>query len=104
MIKDSIIRLKIPDTTKEIMAIKTEAVIEFLNNFVNGSIELIQDESLRESVLDAVNAHPDYLRGYNAAATLLRDTFVQFIDKVNAVHAIADVTPGAISRIDPNSL
>ena len=102
LIKDAFIKIKLPND-KSLLTIKSTAVLALLQNMVSGSVEMIEKDELRNSIIEE-GFHPDYLDGFHAAAKIMYDTFVKLIDTAEVDYAIGDITPGSISRVNPETL
>ena len=102
LIKDAFIKIKISDD-KYLLTLKSSAVLDVLQNMLNGAVEMRDTDELRNAIIEE-GFHPDYLDGFHASAKMMYDTFVKLIDTAEVNYAIGEITPGAITRVDSESL
>ena len=102
LIKDAFIKIKISDD-KYLLTLKSSAVLDVLQNMLNGAVEMRDTDELRNAIIGE-GFHPDYLDGFHASAKIMYDTFVKLIDTAQVNYAIGEITPGVITRVDSESL
>jgi hypothetical protein len=102
IMKNACVKLKISDD-KYILAIKTDYVLEFLNRSVKDMEEMTESPTVMEEAIKQ-GLSIEFIAGMQAAAKLIHENFIAVVDKVNSDFMYSEVTPGSISKVNPDQI